>query len=407
MNNKPFKYTLINDPVYGFITVQSSLIFDLIQHPYFQRLRRIRQMGCSALVFPGARHSRFEHALGALHLMQKALTSLQEKGIEISPDEMEAAQVAILLHDIGHGPFSHALEKTIVEHLNHEKISLKIMRRLNEEFNGRLNLAIQIFTNKHPKKFLYQLVSGPIDMDRMDYLRRDSFYSGMQEGNINIDRILAVINVRENQLVFGEKGVLSLEKFLMARRLMYWQVYLHKTSLVAELMMTQSLQRAQELLTLGDTVEGSEGLLEFLKSPKLQEFENPFALEKYLELDDTDVLYSLKRWKSHSDPALQLLATGLIHRKLFRINMQNTSYSKDILLAKRQQLSSEYPDIPVHYLMFYGEVSNEIYGVKNAIHLLKSDQSVIRFDEHPSSLMNQLPNPTQKLYYLAYPKESR
>lgn len=332
MHNKPFKYTLINDPVYGFITVQSSLIFDLIQHPYFQRLRRIRQMGCSALVFPGARHSRFEHALGALHLMQKALTSLQEKGIDISPDEMEAAQVAILLHDIGHGPFSHALEKTIVERLNHENISLEIMLRLNEEFNGRLNLAIQIFTNKHPKKFLYQLVSGPIDMDRMDYLRRDSFYSGMQEGNINVDRILAVINVRENQLVFGEKGVLSLEKFLMARRLMYWQVYLHKTSLVAELMMTQSLQRAQELLTLGDSVEGSEGLLEFLKSPKLQEFEDPFALEKYLELDDTDVLYSLKRWKSHSDPVLQLLATGLIHRKLFRINMQNTSYSEDILL---------------------------------------------------------------------------
>ena len=405
MTPKQAKYTLINDPIYGFITVQSPLIFDLIQHPYFQRLRRIRQMGCSALVFPGARHSRFEHALGALHLMQKALTSLLQKGVDISPEEQEAVQIAILLHDIGHGPFSHALENTIVQKHSHEQLSLQIMQRLDDEFDGALSLAIDVFTNSHPKKFLYQLVSGPIDMDRMDYLRRDSFYSGMLEGNINTERLLAVINVVDNQLVFGEKGILSLEKFLIARRLMYWQVYLHKTSLVAELMMTKTLQRAHELLLQGETLEGSDILVAFLKTDNLRDFSGGDALDLYLALDDTDVMYCLKKWHSHPDWVLQRLAGGLIDRKLYAIQTQTNPYQKNDTESIQEKLRQQYPEVPLNYIFFQGNVSNELYGVKNAIQLLSKDQTIIRFDQHPSSLMNQLPHAKQQLHYMAFPKE--
>lgn len=406
MTSKQAKYTLINDPIHGFITVQSPLIFDLIQHPYFQRLRRIRQMGCSALVFPGARHSRFEHALGALHLMQKALNSLLQKGVNITAAEQEGVQVAILLHDIGHGPFSHALENIIVNQLSHEALSLEIMKRLNEEFNGQLDLAIQIFTNSYSKRFLHQLVSGPIDIDRMDYLKRDSFYSGMLEGNINIDRLLAVINVVDDQLVFGEKGLLSVEKFLIARRLMYWQVYLHKTSLVAELMLAKTLQRAQQLLRNGEQLPGSDILLSFFQANQDNLMEDQETLDNYLSLDDTDVLFSLKKWKTHKDPILCRLAKGLIDRHLYKISTQNTPYSLASIQQIADKLQQSHPEIPLEYLLFQGEVSNELYGVKNAIQLLGDEQKIIRFDQHPSSLINQLPHATQKLYYMAYPKES-
>ncbi|MGC6479683.1 MAG: HD domain-containing protein [Flavobacteriaceae bacterium] len=405
MTSKQAKYTLINDPIHGFITVQSPLIFDLIQHPYFQRLRRIRQMGCSALVFPGARHSRFEHALGALHLMQNALNSLLQKGVNITAAEQEGVQVAILLHDIGHGPFSHALENIIVNQLSHEALSLEIMKRLNEEFNGQLDLAIQIFTNSYSKRFLHQLVSGPIDIDRMDYLKRDSFYSGMLEGNINIDRLLAVINVVDDQLVFGEKGLLSVEKFLIARRLMYWQVYLHKTSLVAELMLAKTLQRAQELLRNGEQLPGSDILLSFFQANQDNLMEDQETLDNYLSLDDTDVLFSLKKWKTHKDPILCRLAKGLIDRHLYKISTQNTPYSLASIQQIADKLQQSHPEIPLEYLLFQGEVSNELYGVKNAIQLLGDEQKIIRFDQHPSSLINQLPHATQKLYYMAYPKE--
>ena len=406
MTSKQAKYTLINDPIHGFITVQSPLIFDLIQHPYFQRLRRIRQMGCSALVFPGARHSRFEHALGALHLMQNALNSLLQKGVNITAAEQEGVQVAILLHDIGHGPFSHALENIIVNQLSHEALSLEIMKRLNEEFNGQLDLAIQIFTNSYSKRFLHQLVSGPIDIDRMDYLKRDSFYSGMLEGNINIDRLLAVINVVDDQLVFGEKGLLSVEKFLIARRLMYWQVYLHKTSLVAELMLAKTLQRAQQLLRNGEQLPGSDILLSFFQANQDNLMEDQETLDNYLSLDDTDVLFSLKKWKTHKDPILCRLAKGLIDRHLYKISTQNTPYSLASIQQIADKLQQSHPEIPLEYLLFQGEVSNELYGVKNAIQLLGDEQKIIRFDQHPSSLINQLPHATQKLYYMAYPKES-
>ncbi|MDA9768571.1 HD domain-containing protein, partial [Flavobacteriaceae bacterium] len=245
------KNPLFNDPIYGFIAIQSDLILQLINHPYFQRLRRISQMGLSSLVYPGAHHTRFEHAIGAMHIMQNAISVLTGKGIEINKEEGEAMQVAILLHDIGHGPFSHATEKALLPGVHHEEVSLIIIKMLNKEFDGALDLAIQIFTNTYSRKFMHQLVSGQVDVDRLDYLKRDSFYTGVTEGNINTDRIVAMMNVDQEQLVFESKGVHSLEKFLLARRLMYWQVYLHKTSLAAELILVKILSRFRILTESG------------------------------------------------------------------------------------------------------------------------------------------------------------
>ncbi|WP_309609155.1 HD domain-containing protein, partial [Flavobacterium sp.] len=286
--NDTNKLKIFNDPIYGFITIPNALIYDLIQHPYFQRLRRISQMGLSSLVYPGANHTRFHHALGCLHIMQKAIQVLRFKNTEISTDEENALYIAILLHDIGHGPFSHAMEHSIVEDVHHEEISLLFMHKLNVEFNGQLTLAIQIFKEEYHRKFMLQLVSSQLDMDRMDYLKRDSFYSGVEEGKINSDRLIQMMNVVDDVLVIEEKGIFSVEKFLMARRLMYWQVYLHKTSLVAELTLTNTLKRAKELFQKGISVNCSDNLQFFIQNKiNLIDFTD-IILDKFAQLDDTD-----------------------------------------------------------------------------------------------------------------------
>ena len=308
------KLKILNDPIYGFITIPNSLIFDLIQHKYFQRLRRITQMGMSYLVYPGAHHTRFHHAIGCVHLMQKAVNVLRFKGVTISEDEEEGLYVAILLHDIGHGPFSHAMEHSIVNGISHEGISLMFMQELNEEFNSNLTLAIQIFKGEYPRKFMCQLVSGQLDMDRSDYLKRDSFYTGVAEGNINSERLITMLNVVNDELVVEEKGIYSVEKFLIARRFMYWQVYLHKTGLVAEQLLIRVLKRAKELTKNGIKLPSREALTFFLENDILHEDFNSSTLQIFAQLDDFDVISAMKEWQCHNDFVLSKLCNMIINR---------------------------------------------------------------------------------------------
>ncbi len=322
------KHKILNDPVYGFITIQHELSFDLMDHPHVQRLRRISQLGLSNLVYPGAVHNRFHHAIGALHLMQEAIAVLRAKGTEISDSEAEGACAAILLHDIGHGPFSHALEHSIVKGVHHEDISTLIMARLNDELNGALDTAIAIFNDHHPKKFLHQLVSSQLDMDRMDYLARDSFYSGVAEGKIGSERIIKMLDVNNNELVVEEKGIYSIEKFLMARRLMYWQVYLHRTVLCAEFMLMSALRRAKELAQSGKEVFTTPALSTFIHESldRTKFFADDAILDQFCELDDSDVLCSLKVWQHHEDFVLREFSRRIIHRDLFRIELRPDAF---------------------------------------------------------------------------------
>lgn len=313
------KRKIINDPVYGFITIPSDFIFDLIEHPFFQRLRYIKQLSMTHLVYPGALHTRFHHALGAMHLMEQALDILSMKGVQITEDEREGALIAILLHDIGHGPFSHSLEKTIIEGVSHEDLSYFIMNHLNSHFGGKLTLAIEIFQNKYSKNFLHQLVSSQLDTDRMDYLNRDSFFTGVSEGVISFDRIIKMLHVVDNELVVESKGIYSIEKFLIARRLMYWQVYLHKTVLSAEGMLLKILKRAKYLYQEGDKWPVSRSLEHFLRNKMTCEdfVANQEHLEKFVLLDDVDVLAALKSWMYHPDQVLSNLCSGIINRNLY------------------------------------------------------------------------------------------
>ena len=319
--NPTNKLKIFNDPIYGFITIPNTLIYDLIQHPYFQRLRRISQMGMSYLVYPGAHHTRFHHALGCMHIMQKAVQTLRFKGVEISNDEENALYIAILLHDIGHGPFSHAMEHSIVEDVHHEEISLFFMNALNQEFDGKLSLAIQIFKGEYHRKFMLQLISSQLDMDRMDYLKRDSFYSGVAEGNINSDRLIQMMNVQDDVLVIEEKGIFSVEKFLVARRLMYWQAYLHKTSVVAELTLTKILKRAKELTQKGIQLACSEPLSFFLNNKISSDDFNEEILKTFALLDDYDVMGAIKTWQFNDDFVLSSLSKMIINRDLLKIVM--------------------------------------------------------------------------------------
>ncbi|MEH6408820.1 MAG: HD domain-containing protein, partial [Leeuwenhoekiella sp.] len=331
------KLTIINDPIYGFITVPPGLIFQLIEHKYFQRLRRISQMGMSYLVYPGAHHTRFHHALGCLYVMQKALDVLRSKDVDISDSEYEAAQIAILLHDIGHGPFSHAMENSIVENVHHEQISLQFMQTLNQEFNGSLTMAIDIFKGIYSRRFLHQLVSGQLDMDRTDYLKRDSFYTGMAEGNINTDRILAMLNVKNDQLVVEEKGIYTIEKFLVARRLMYWQVYLHKTSLVAEQILVRVLKRAKELSSEGVKLTASKSLQFFLTEQITKPSFDSEALAVFSNLDDYDIISAMKEWVNHEDFVLSMLSKMIIYRELLQIKIKKKPFLADF---KQEQLDN-------------------------------------------------------------------
>ena len=401
------KLKIFNDPIYGFITIPNALIYDLIQHPYFQRLRRISQMGLSSLVYPGANHTRFHHALGCLHIMQKAIQVLRFKQTTISLDEENALYIAILLHDIGHGPFSHAMEHSIVEDVNHEALSLLFMNKLNQEFDGKLSLAIQIFKEDYHRKFMLQLVSSQLDMDRMDYLKRDSFYSGVEEGKINSDRLIQMMNVVDDVLVIEEKGIYSVEKFLMARRLMYWQVYLHKTSLVAELTLTNTLKRAKELYQKGIQVECSENLQFFIQNKiNLEDF-NDDVLNKFSKLDDTDIIGALKIWQNNPDFTLSILSTMIINRDLLKIKMSEIKFTsenvQDILLQFTNATNIGINE--AKYFVFKGKIRNQAYSkIAEPIRILKKDGTIEDVALISDQLNLRALSKQETRYYLCFPK---
>ncbi|WP_461599541.1 HD domain-containing protein [Winogradskyella sp.] len=402
------KLKIFNDPIYGFITIPNSLIFDLIQHKYFQRLRRITQMGLSYLVYPGAHHTRFHHALGSMHLMQKAINVLRFKGVTVSKEEENGLLIAILLHDIGHGPFSHAMEHSIVNNISHEEISLQFMEKLNEEFNGSLTLAISIFKGKYPRKFMCQLISSQLDMDRADYLKRDSFYTGVAEGNINSERLITMLNVVDDDLVVEEKGIYSVEKFLVARRFMYWQVYLHKTGMVAEQLLTRTLKRAKELVQKGEQLNCSQPLQFFLTSEvNLKNFDSD-TLAVFAKLDDYDIVAAMKLWRDHNDFVLRNLCEMIIDRDLLKIKMKNKPIKVSDLkmhhtaLMDKYSISKEEAD----YFVFAGEITNIAYQNKkeNINILLKSGKikDIVKASDQLN--LKALSKPVTK-YYMCYPKK--
>lgn len=402
------KLKILNDPIYGFITIPNPLLYDLIQHPYFQRLRRISQMGLSYLVYPGAHHTRFHHALGCMHMMQKAIEVLKFKEVQISKEEENALLIAILLHDIGHGPFSHAMEHSIVEDVNHEAISLLFMNKLNAEFNGQLSLAIQVFKGEYHRKFMLQLISSQLDMDRMDYLKRDSFYTGVAEGNINSDRLIQMLNVVDDVLVMEEKAIYSIEKFLMARRLMYWQAYLHKTSLVAELILTKALKRAKELTIKGVSLPSSQALLFFMNNKiELNGFSDS-VLDKFSQLDDFDIISALKEWQNHDDFILSSLSKMIINRDLLKIKLSSEKFLTEEMhqLLERFSKQNAVSIQDSHYFIFKGKIKNQAYSKEaEPIHILKKDKTIEDVVEASDQLnLKALSKPVTK-YYICYPKQ--
>ncbi len=402
------KLKIFNDPIYGFISIPNPLIFELIGDPYFQRLRRISQMGLSYLVYPGAHHTRFQHALGSMHLMQQAIQLLRFKGVEINREEEEGLLIAILLHDIGHGPFSHAMEHSIAEEVHHEAISLFFMEALNEKFNGSLTTAIAIFTGTYPRTFLNQLVSGQLDMDRLDYLKRDSFYTGVAEGNINAERLITMLNVVDDTLVVEEKGIYSVEKFLMARRFMYWQVYLHKTSLVAEQLLIRTFKRAKELLAAGETVSCSDTLLFFLQHKITKTGFSPEVLHRFSLLDDVDILGALKRWRHHSDYVLSNLCAMLLDRRLLNIKLKNKPIAEEKLTARIQQLKADHvlTDQEAAYFVFADRIENRAYDQnRQNINILKGNGRLIDVAKASDHLNLKALSKTVTKYYMCYPKE--
>ena len=401
------KLKILNDPIYGFISIPNSLLYDLIEHRFFQRLRRINQMGLSYLVYPGAHHTRFHHALGCMHMMQKAVQVLRFKNIAISKEEEEALYIAILLHDIGHGPFSHAMEHSIVEGIHHEELSLQFMNALNEEFNGKLSLAIAIFKGNYHRKFLLQLISSQMDMDRMDYLKRDSFYSGVAEGNINSERLVQMINVKDDVLVVEEKGIYSVEKFLVARRLMYWQCYLHKTSVVAELILTRILKRAKELTQSGVTLWCSDALHYFLKQAVTKEAFSYADLQQFALLDDSDIIGAIKNWQFHDDFILATLCDSIINRKLFHIKKVEKAEQEQKVEQYRKKLKDTHhiPEEGLDYLVFAGKLKNQAYDLSaEPIRILTKKKEIIDvLEASDQNHLKALSEPVMK-YFVCYPK---
>lgn len=400
------KLKILNDPIYGFIQIPNSLIFDIIEHPYFQRLRRIAQMGLSNLVYPGANHTRFHHALGCIHLMEKAVRVLRFKQIAISTDEENAVYIAILLHDIGHGAFSHALEHSIVSGISHEEISLKFMKKLNEEFDGKLSLAIEIFEGKYHRKFLCQLISSQLDIDRLDYLKRDSFYTGVTEGNISSDRLIAMMNVKDDELVIEQKGIYSVEKFLIARRLMYWQVYLHKTGLVAENMLVNVLKRAKQLAEKGEKLYASTALNYFLYNQINQDNFTEETLEMFSKLDDYDILSAIKEWVHHKDKVLAMLCKMIVDRKLLRIEIQNKTFTADCINKKKFKFSKKLaiPSKDIDYFIFSQEIKNLAYQTKKPIYILNKKGKLKDIAKASDQLnLQALTKPVIK-HFICYPK---
>ena len=401
------KKKIINDPVYGFITIKSDLIFDIISHPYFQRLRHIKQLGLTDMVYPGALHTRFQHALGAMHLMSRVLDTLRFKGVEISDEEFEAAQLAVLLHDIGHGPFSHALEEGLLANVKHESISYLFMAELNDEFNHALDLTLKIFRNSYKRKFFHQLVSSQLDIDRLDYLKRDCFFTGVMEGTIGVDRIISMLNVHRDQLVVDEKGIYSIENFLTARRLMYWQVYLHKTTVSAERMLVNLIRRAQSLVAADEPVPCSDALRIFLKHPhSIDSFQNKKILKAFGELDDNDIWGAVKLWKNNPDRILALLSQMMLERKLFQIVLSNEGIRKNTVEKLRSIISRQYGTLRAEtpYLFSYGSVSNEAYAEGQKINILTKNGDLLDIAQ-----ASDLPNikaisKIVKKNYLCWPK---
>ena len=406
------KNKIINDPIYGFITVKDPLIYELIDHPYFQRLRRISQLGLTYLVYPGAYHTRFHHAIGAMHLMGRAIYTLRQKGHEITPEEERGVLIAILLHDVGHGPFSHALEHTLIPGVSHEALSLKIMEELNQEFDGALTLAIDIFTNNHPKAFLHQLISSQLDMDRLDYLRRDSFYSGVTEGSVNSERLLTMLNVKDDQLVVDSKGIYSVEKFLVARRLMYWQVYMHKTVLSAEFMLVNILKRAKYLAAQGVELTGTQALKHFLHADYTwNDFEeNPAILKKFLELDDFDVMSGIKDWANHNDLILSDLSGRIINRNLLKIRLQETPFEEELAEKMAEGIRNQYGFThgEERYMLIVDKVKNHAYNNKKGhINLLYKDGHTSDISTAADQMtINALSEPVER-HFICFPRELR
>ena len=404
------KRKIINDPVYGFIKIPFDLLYDLIEHPYFQRLRRIRQLGLTHLVYPGATHTRFQHALGTMHLMTSAIDTIRSKGHTITPPESEAVHAAILLHDIGHGPFSHVLENSLVENVPHESISQLFMNSLNEELDHTLDMALEIFNNSYSKTFLHQLVSSQLDMDRLDYLKRDSFFSGVSEGNIGSDRIIKMLAINNDQLVVEAKGIYSIEKFLVARRLMYWQVYLHKTVIVAERMLVNILKRAKEI-TLSGNEPFSTPHLKFFLSQKLtyDDFkDNPEVLRNFSILDDDDIMSALKTWSYHDDPILSRLSQDFLARKLYRIEIQKEPFDPARVNKISQQVAKNLNlslDEINNYFVFTDTIENNAYSMNDERIKIQYNNNELKDITDASDIFNlSVLGKTDRKHYLCYPK---
>lgn len=401
---------IINDPVYGFITVPFPICLDIIDHPWFQRLRRIKQLGLTNLVYPGANHTRFHHAIGAMHLMTQALNNIKQKGHEISDEEFEGAVLAILLHDIGHGPFSHALEKTILNDVHHEEVSLQAMKLLNQQFNGKLNTAIKIFTNRHPKVFLHQLVSSQLDMDRLDYLKRDSFFTGVSEGIVSSSRLISMLNVKDQHLVLEEKGIYSIEKFIVARRLMYWQVYMHKTVVAAEFMLVHLLKRAKSLIKSGHDIWCCPNLEFFLHGDftldEIMQSEEIF--DRLMMLDDDDINASLKEWQKSDDSVLSYLSKNLLNRRIHKVQVLKTPASEQTLvqleklIASKMNLKTEdAKELLIHEMM-----ANQAYTKQRSqIKILQKDGSTCNLEVLADNLNLPVLSVPVKKFFLAIPQE--
>ncbi len=407
------KKKIINDPVLGFINLQSEIIYDLIEHPIVQRLRNIKQLGLSYLVFPGANHSRFEHALGTIHLMRQAIATLRIKGHEINEEEADAVTIAILLHDIGHAPFSHVLENTLVD-ISHEEISLLLMNQLNKHFEGKLSMAIEIFTNQYKKHFLHELVSSQLDMDRLDYLNRDSFFTGVAEGTIGVERIIKMLNVWNDKLVVDEKGIYSIEKFLISRRLMYWQVYLHKTVVSAESLLINVLNRAKELALEGVSIYSTPTLKIFLNNKftfndfdKNIKIDGKNILNWYSQLDDNDIFISIKEWQNSKDPVLSKLAQSLNNRKLFKIQLLSNPVSKtneEKILKKITEQITDDSSIS-RYFMMTGEITNNAYDKHNEKIIVLNKNGKTKDMQQASDINLTALTKTVRKYFLCFPKE--
>jgi HD superfamily phosphohydrolase len=403
------KRKIVNDPIYGFITIPDGIIFKLVEHPYFQRLRRIQQLGITSLVYPGAIHTRFHHALGAMHLMTNAIETLRSKGIEITDNEAESAQIAILLHDIGHGPFSHILEHSIVKGISHEDISAMLMERLNKEFKGKLTLAIKIFRGEYHKKFLHQLVSSQLDVDRLDYLTRDTFFTGVSEGVIGYDRIIKMLTVADGNLVVEAKGIYSIEKFIIARRLMYWQVYLHKTVLSGMELLVNILKRAKELADAGEELFCTPAFAIFLFNDlgKKDFAKYPDLLDAFAQLDDYDVLSSIKVWTGHDDDILSTLCTWLINRHLYKIVLQDKPIAKSQLKILQEEAMDKYKVTAkeVGYFVSTDQVTNDIYSTQQVrINIVYPNGKIMDFTKASDNLNTNAINTVTRKYFVCYPK---